>query len=147
MGLRSVVVLVVVLAAIAAWGRWDEKLDPAAVTAMCQASEDAAMVERHAVRAFKDAAAANEEGGWDQGLIAIDESLSRRLERERRSQSLTALIVASGKRTDATALALRALGDLSQMHAEAARLQDDASILALARCRDHIAPPSPGTSH
>ena len=62
MGLRSAVAAVVVLAAMAAWGRWGEKLDSAAVTAMCQASEDAARVERQAVRAFKDAAEANEEG-------------------------------------------------------------------------------------
>jgi hypothetical protein len=55
---------------------------------------------------------------------------------------LTALIIASGKRTDATALALGALNDLTEMTRKPARLKDDASILALARCRDRVAQPS-----
>jgi len=139
---RSVVAFVVILSAtapLAAWGPWDKKLDPAAVKAMCQASEDAVRAERRAERDFEDAAAASQRGGWDQSLAMIGERSSWRVaERERWRRLSAELIAASRKRTDTTDLTLGAASDLSEMRADAVHLKDDASIIAIDKCRGDV---------
>ena len=138
MAARRVVAFVVILSAMASlatWGPWDKKLDPAAVRAMCQASEDAVRAGRRAERAFEDAAAASQRGGWDQSLTMVGERPSWRVgERERWRRLSAELIAASRKRTDTTDLVLGAASNLSEMRAEAVHLKDDASIIALDEC-------------
>lgn len=140
--MRRVVAFVVILSAIAplaAWGPSDKKLDPAAVKAMCQASEDAVRAERRAERDFEDAAAASQRGGWDQSLVMVGERPSWHVaERERWRRLSTELIAASRERTYTTDLALGAASDLSEMRAEAVHLKDDASIIALDKCRGDV---------
>lgn len=135
---RSVVVFVAILSAmapLAACGPWDEKLDPAAVKAMCRASEDAARAERRAERDFEDAAAASQRGGWDQSLAMVGEHPAWRVaERERWRRLSAELIAASRERTHKTDLALDAATDLSKMRAAALHLKDDASIIFLDEC-------------
>jgi hypothetical protein len=124
-----------------AWAPWDERLSPSAVKAMCQASRDAVRAERHAERDFEDAAAARHRGSWDQSLpMAIAGELPswRDAERERWGRSSAELIAASRARTVATDLALDAASDLSEMLAEAVYLKDDASVVALDKCRGDI---------
>jgi hypothetical protein len=65
----------------------DEKLDPVAVSAMCRASADALRADRRAERDFEDAAAASQQGGWDQGLAPVEARVSSGVaERDARSQ-------------------------------------------------------------
>jgi hypothetical protein len=132
MAVRSVVACVVILLAtapLAAWGPWDKTLDPAAVKAMCQASEDAVSAERRAERDFEGAAAASARGGWNQSLTMVPVA-----ERERRHRLSAALIAAARKRTETAALALDAASNLSEMRAAAVHLKDDVSIIALDEC-------------
>jgi hypothetical protein len=137
--------LVVILAAIvplAVWGSRDWKLDPAAVKAMCGASEDAVARERRAGREFEEAAVASQPSGWDQGLTMVGERASWQIaERARWSRLSAELLAASRNQTYATDLALGAARDLSAMRAEAVRLKDDASIIALDACRGDVVPP------
>ena len=137
--LTPVAAFVTVLSAIApltSCSTGDKKLDPAAVKAMCQASEDAMRADRRAERAFEYAAAASKQGGWDQGLAVVDGRRSwPATERERWRQLSAALLDASRKRTDTTVVALRATKDISAMYAKALYLDDQGSISALDRCR------------
>jgi hypothetical protein len=138
MAVRRVVAFVAILSAsapLATWGPWDKKLDPAAVKAMCQASEDAVRAERRAERDFEDAAAASKRGGCDQSLAMVAERPSWREHWRRLSAEL---IDASRKRTETTDLALGAASDLSEMRAEAVHLKDDVSIIALDKCRADV---------
>ena len=132
MAVRSAVAFVAILLAIVplgAWARWDKKLDPAAVKAMCQASRDAGSVKRHAERDFEDAAAASARGGWDQSLTIVPLA-----ERERWRRLSAELMAASRKRADTNDMALAAGSDLSVMRAKAVHLKDDVSIIALEKC-------------
>jgi hypothetical protein len=141
MAVRSVVGFVVILSAIAplaAWGPRDKNLDPAAVKAMCQASEDAVSAERSAERDFEDVAAARRLSGWDQRLAMVGEPSWRVAERERSRQLSAELIAASRKRMYTTDLALGAASELSRMRAEAVHLKDDASIIALDKCSGDV---------
>ena len=137
--MRNVVAFVVILSAIvplAAWGRRDTKLDPAAVKAVCQASEDAVSAERRAERDFDDAAAVSQRDAWDQSLAIVSAGSSSRVaERESRLRLSAELIAAARKRTYTTDLALGAASELSAMRAQAVHLKDDISIIALDKCQ------------
>ena len=68
----------------------------------------------------------------------IGEDLSRVAERDRWGRLSAELIAAFRKRTYATDLALGAASDLSEMLAEAVYLKDDASVIALDKCRGDV---------
>ena len=128
-------------ASLTSCGTGDKKLDPAAVKAMCQASEDAVRADRHATRAFEYATAASEQGGWDQGLAMVDGRRSwPATERERWRRLSAALFDASRKRADTTVVAQRATRDISAMYAKALYLDDQGSMSALDRCRADAGP-------
>ncbi len=133
----EVAVIVAVLLAIASLATCStrgKKLDPAAVSTMCQASEDAIRADRSAESEFEDAAAASKQGGWDQNLAVVGERLSRRVERARWRRLSAGLLDASRKRTDTAIVVLRTTRDISEMHSKAVRLGDEGSISALDRC-------------
>jgi hypothetical protein len=137
--LTAVAAFVAVLSAMASLtscSTGDDKLDPAAVKAMCQASEDAVRADHRAERAFEYAAAASQQGGWDQGLAMVDGRRSwPATERERWRRLSAALFDASRKRTETTVVALRATKDISAMYAKAVHLADQDSMSALDKCR------------
>ena len=127
------------IAPLAACSTGDKKLDPAAVKAMCQASEDAVRADRRAERDFEDAAAASKEGGWDQSLVLVEERLPRRVaERERWRRLSAELLDASRKRADTAVVVLRTTRDISEMHTKALHLGDEGGISALDRCRADV---------
>jgi len=131
----AVVAVLVAIVPFAACSTGDEKLDPAAVNAICQASEDAVGADRRAERDFDNAAAASKQGGWDQSLGFVRERLAERVaERDRRRRLSAELLDAARKRTNAAVLLLHATRDISEMHSAALRLGDEASISAFERC-------------
>jgi hypothetical protein len=142
MAVRSVVACVVILSAIgllAMRGPREKTLDPAAVKALCRASKDAGKATRRTERAFADAAAASRRGGWDQSPTMVGARSSWRVaERERWRRLSAELIAASRQRTYAANLVLGAASDLSELRAEAVHLKDDASIIALDKCRGDV---------
>ncbi len=135
-GVAAFVAVLLAIAPFAACSRGDEKLDPAAVKAMCRASADAVIADRRAERDFDDAATASKQGRWDQSLDFVGERVSSRVaERERWRRLSAELLEASRKRTDTAVVVLRATSDISAMHAQALHLGDEGSISALDACQ------------
>jgi hypothetical protein len=135
-GVAAVVAVLLAIAPFAACSTGDEKLDPAAVQAMCRASADALRADHRAERDFDDAATASKQGRWDQSLDFVGEHASSRIADRDRWRRLSAeLIDASRKRTDTAVVVLRTTKEISEMHTKAIHLGDGGSISALDGCR------------
>jgi hypothetical protein len=132
----AVVAVLLAIAPLAACNTKDERLGPAAVKALCQASEDAVRADRRAERDFDAAAAASERGGWDQSLALVEARFTWRVADQERWRRLSAeLLDAFHKKTDTHLVVLRTTRDISVMYTRALRLGDEGSISALDACR------------